>query len=152
MLRRSIGWFNATWMTSVAVPLYAMAPIVEHHAEWAIGGMAVLNLAALAFTRGLHAHPAHHAEDHASAHVPAEYRGLLRAARALLPTSYVLMAAMHPILPYRFHAIETPVELETPVTGTWMLMRLVSIVRSARSQIGASSWRSKSMASPSPMP
>ncbi|MCP3904732.1 MAG: MFS transporter [Planctomycetes bacterium] len=125
-MRSSIGYFNLTWMFAVAVPLLLMPPIIEHHAQWAVGAQAFVNLVALLPLRWFARAPGHHDEAQAEANVTPEYALLLRSARVLLPLSYVLNAALSPILPYRFEAIGADIMLETPVTATWMLVRLVA--------------------------
>jgi hypothetical protein len=125
-MRSSIGFFNLTWMFAVALPLLLMPPIIEHHAEWAVGAQAVVNLAALVPLAWFAPAPGHHDEAESRASVAPEYGQLLDCARVLLPLSYVLNAALSPILPYRFEAIGADVLLETPVTATWMLVRLAA--------------------------
>jgi hypothetical protein len=124
-MRSAIGWFNLVWMTAVTLPLLLMPPILEHHAEWAIGAQALSNVLSVAVLAWFAPQPGHHDPLLAHAHVPMEYGLLLRCARALLPMSYVLNAALSPILPYRFHEIGADVQAETPATATWMLVRVV---------------------------
>jgi hypothetical protein len=127
-MRSAIGWFNLTWAPFVVIPLFAMAPILGTHGEWAIGGFAganVLALGALAFFRP---RPGHHDPLLAEASVTPEYPLLLRSARVLLPLSYVLHSAMNPILPYRFEALGVAVFWETPATATWTVVRLLAFV------------------------
>ncbi len=125
-MRRAIGWFNFTWALAVAVPLFLMAPILELHGEWAIGGFVVANVAALIVLRRFARAPGHHDPQLADAHVAPEYRSLLSSARVLLPLSYVLNSAMSPILPYRFEALGVDVSWETPATATWTVVRVLA--------------------------
>ncbi|MHC4827609.1 MAG: hypothetical protein ACYTEY_13715, partial [Planctomycetota bacterium] len=46
-MRSAIGWFNLTWAPAVAIPLLAMAPILERHGEWAIGAFVPINVIGL---------------------------------------------------------------------------------------------------------
>jgi hypothetical protein len=73
-----------------------------------------------------------HDPDVAVANVSAEYPMLLRSARVLLPTSYLLNAAMSPILPYRFaqlrEEMEFSIQMETPAAATWMVCRVVAML------------------------
>ena len=125
-MRSAIGWFNLTWAPSVALPLFLMAPILEHHGEWAIGGLALTNVLALATLTWFPRRPAHHDPQLALEHVPAEYGLLLRSARVLLPLSYVLTSAMMPILPYRFDELGLEVWWETPAAATWTVVRFLA--------------------------
>ncbi len=127
-MRSAIGWFNLTWAPAVALPLLLMAPILETHGEWAIGGFAGANFLALAALIWFAPRPGHHDSGVAEAHVGSEYRLLLRSARVLLPLSYVLISAMNPILPYRFEAVGVEVGWETPATATWTIVRVAAFV------------------------
>lgn len=122
-MRSAIGWFNLTWAPAVTVPLFGMAPILEHHGQWAIGAIAVVGAIALVVLRWFARRPGHHDPDVASAHVGPEYPLLLRSARVLLPLSYVLNAAMNPLLPYRFEDLGVEVWWETPAAATWTVVR-----------------------------
>lgn len=126
-MRSAIGWFNITWTIAVCIPLLLMAPILEHHAKWAIGGLGVINLLGLIplflFTR----QPGYHDAELSADHVQDEYPLLLRSARVLLPLSYILMSAMTPILPYRLSEIGVEVAWETPASATWMIVRVLAL-------------------------
>jgi hypothetical protein len=127
-MRSAIGRFNLTWAPAVAIPLLAMAPILERHGEWAIGAFVPINVVALVVLAWFARHPGHHDPETADAHVGGEYHLLLRSARVLLPLSYVLSSAMNPILPYRFEALDVAVWWETPATATWTLVRVLAFV------------------------
>lgn len=131
-MRSAIGSFNIVWMTAVAVPLLAMPPILEHHAEWAIGAQTGVSVLTLLFLVGFAPAPAPHDPVSADHAVPPGYGELLRCARVLLPLSYFLLAAMSPILPYRFEVIGADVMQETPATATWMLVRVGCVVIMSR--------------------
>ena len=124
-MRSALGWFNLTWAPAVAVPMFAMAPILGTHGQWAIGGFASIGLLGLVALRWFAAQPGHHDLEVADAHVGVEYPSLLRSARVLLPLSYVLNAAMNPILPYRFETLGVDVWWETPAAATWIVVRVV---------------------------
>ncbi|MBT8484395.1 MAG: hypothetical protein HKO59_13850 [Phycisphaerales bacterium] len=127
-MRGAIGWFNLVWMSAVGVPLLLMPPILAENAEWAVGGQAVANALALVPLFWFRASPGHHDPAIVAEHVGGEYPLLLRCARILLPMSYVLNAALSPILPYRFEEIGAAIELETPATATWMYVRVAAMV------------------------
>ncbi len=127
-MRSAIGWFNLTWAPAVAIPLFAMAPILERHGQWAIGGFAALGLVGLVLLARFAPRPGHHDPAVADDHVGPEYRLLLRSARVLLPLSYVLNAAMNPILPYRFEDLGVEVWWETPSAATWIVVRVMAFL------------------------
>ncbi len=131
-MRSAIGAFNLVWMPAVALPLLLIAPILEDHAKWAIGGQTgviLLMLIPLAF---FGSRPGSHDAEAAQASVPDEYTHLLRCARVLLLMSYIVNSALSPILPYRFEAIreitQVPVAIETPIAATWMIARVFVMV------------------------
>jgi len=127
-MRSAIGWFNFTWAPAVAIPMFAMAPILEHHGQWAIGGFSSIGLAGLVLLRWFAPRPGHHDLNVASAHVGGDYPLLLRSARVLLPLSYVLNAAMSPLLPYRLESLGLAVAWKTPATATWIVARVAVFV------------------------
>ena len=127
-MRRAIGWFNLTWAPAVVVPMFAMAPILERHGEWAIGGFAGVGLVGLVMLAWFARRPGHHDAVVADSHIGPQYHMLLRSARVLLPLSYVLNAAMNPILPYRFEDLGIDVSWETPAAATWLVVRVIVFV------------------------
>jgi hypothetical protein len=127
-MRSAIARFNLVWMPAVAVPMIAMAPILDTHGRWAIGALVLSNAAALVALPGFRPRPSTHDADEASAHVPPVYPRLLQSARVLLPVSYVVTSAMSPILPYRFEQLGVEVWWETPSTATWMIVRVLAVI------------------------
>jgi hypothetical protein len=127
-MRSAIGRFNLTWAPAVAIPLLAMAPILERHGEWAIGAFVPINVVGLIVLAWFARRPGHHDPEIADAHVGDEYPLLLRSARVLLPLSYVLSSAMNPLLPYRFEELQVAVWWETPATATWTIIRVLAFV------------------------
>ena len=113
-MRSALGWFNLTWAPAVAIPMFVLAPILDTHGQWAIGGFAGVGLLGLVALCWFAPQPGRHDAELAVAHVGREYHLLLRSARILLPLSYVLNSAMTPILPYRFEALGVDVWWETP--------------------------------------
>lgn len=139
-MRRAVGWFNVVWMSAVAVPLLLMAPILEQHSEWAVGAQAIANLAAFVPLAFLPSRPGHHDRAASAANVPAEYALLLLSARVLLPMSYLLTSGLSPILPYRLEAIGAAVEVRTPVTATWMIVRVFAAAVLWRAEFWHGRW------------
>lgn len=128
-MRSAIGWFNMTWMPATVVPMFVMAPILQNHGEWAIGGLVVVNLVAVGALIFFPSYPAEHDAAIAAAHVTDSYPHLLRSVRVLLPFSYVLTSVVTPLLPYRFAQLGVvDVEWETPCTATWMIVRIAALV------------------------
>ncbi|MCZ6836515.1 MAG: hypothetical protein O7G85_12135, partial [Planctomycetota bacterium] len=127
-MRSAIGWFNIIWTGAVCVPLFLMAPILENHGEWAIGGLSIINLIGAIPLWWFARQPGHHDAGLSREHLSDEYPLLLRSARVLLPLSYVLMSAMTPILPYRLDEIGVDVQWKTPATAIWMVVRFFAVI------------------------
>jgi len=144
----AIGWWNLCWTGATALALVLMMPVMREQPPtidlgWlgrTIGSeairleprMAIVVLGALHgaamiplvyFGR----HPGAHDESLSSASIQDEYPLLLRAARMLLPLSYVLNSAMSPLLPYLFERVHLPQHWETMVASTWMWVRIAAM-------------------------
>ncbi|HUK63743.1 MAG TPA: hypothetical protein VLV15_10420, partial [Dongiaceae bacterium] len=96
-----------------------------------LAACALTNLAALALLQRLPRRPVTAEPEHAAAAVGPEYPDLLRAARWLLPQSYVFVATLSPVLPHRLAELGTPIA-ESAVAASWMLARFVTLVLMAR--------------------
>lgn len=140
-MRDAIGWWNLWWTTAVAVTLILIAPLMREppfvvHVmgqdlrlapRLAIVCLGALNAAALVMLIWFGSRPGEHGHEESQAAVNAEYPMLLKAARLLLPLSYVMNSAMSPLLPYLFAKLALPAEWETPVTSTWMWVRVIAM-------------------------
>ncbi|MEO1598400.1 MAG: hypothetical protein AAFR78_07685, partial [Planctomycetota bacterium] len=56
-----------------------------------------------------------------------EWQALLVRSRRWLVVTYLFMSAFPPLLPYAFEASGIASTLETPLTGTWMVVRVVFV-------------------------
>jgi hypothetical protein len=126
-MRSAIGWWNLSWTSAVGVALVAMSPLVEQHARLAIVLLGGLHAVALVPLMWFQRAPAAHDHELADESVGPEYPMLLRAARLLLPLSYVLNSAMSPLLPYLMTKLELSAEAQTPTASTWMWVRIIAI-------------------------
>ena len=128
-MRHAIGWWNATWMTALGIALVAIAPfLAAGHANWAIGGLAPINLMCLVvLLRGVPASPSPHAHATPEHVAPTAYRDLLASHRAMLPLAYALIGALSPLMPYILDRLDAPLAWQTPLTATWMFARVAGI-------------------------
>lgn len=140
-MRSAIGWWNLSWTGAVALALVLMAPLLKAEPLVVeIGGrpialeprlaiviLGALHAVALLFLPWFNRVPGAHDAAHWQASMTPEYPLLLRAARMLLPLSYVLNAAMAPLLPYWFDRVNLAPIWETPVASTWMWVRIVAM-------------------------
>jgi len=123
-LRRATGRFNITWSLAVVASFWLMAPLIESQPLTVLLGLGAMHIVSLAFLIPMGAEPGKHLDD-GSERTPPIYHDLLRSARYLLVTSYVLLAALNPLLPITLARSELAVAWHTPLTSAWMASRLV---------------------------
>ncbi len=126
-MRNAIGWWNLSWTSAVALSLVLMAPLIKEHARMAIVLLGLLHLVAMVGLIWFEPRPGAHDEEMSESAISPEYPLLLRAARMLLPLSYVLTSAMTPLLPYLMDGMGLDIERRTPVTSTWMWVRIAAM-------------------------
>ena len=125
-LNRATGWFNLAWASAMIVSMWAMAPVIEHHALWIIGGLVPLHLGSLLLLPLFNPEPRPHGEpahEH-DADQDAAYRKLLRFARVALFSSYVLHASLMPIIPQIMAGLSIPAAARPALASIWMTARL----------------------------
>ena len=125
-LRRALGPYNLTWTFCTAVPLLGFPWLVRAHPLGPLLLCTLTNLVACGALALLPLHPAPAHPDHAQASLGREYPALLTASNWLLPVSYLLLAALSPILPHRLSELGTPVPAAL-VAATWMVARFASL-------------------------
>lgn len=140
-LRSALGWWNVTWTTAVPVSLVLMAPLIDRDmARLAVVALAPANLLCLALLWSLPRRPGSHDHTATSDSVGQEYPLLLRSARVLLPTSYLLVGALSPLMPYLLHELEVAARWGTPITAIWMVARIAVLVLLWRSKFWHGRW------------
>jgi hypothetical protein len=137
-MRSAIGQFNLTWTPATALSLLVL-PLVSGRplAIFAIAGAATA--AAWATIWVLPAHPAAHTPEAAAPSIGAGYPALLRAASWLLPFSYVVAAALAPVLPHRLAALGAGAEASL-LAALWMAARFVVLLAMWRSSFWHGRW------------
>jgi len=130
-LRVALGTWNLSWTIAVAVALIAMAPLLHLGlARLAIGAMAPLSIVCIAIVLAMPRRPAPH-DDHLDAgfgdEITPEYPLLLSGARLLLPTSYVLIGALSPLMPFLLLRLDVPLLWATPMAAIWMVARVLGL-------------------------
>jgi cytochrome c oxidase subunit IV len=128
-MRRALGAFNVTWMSATAVALLAMGPLVASgHANLSLLALVPASLGAMAVLRAFPSAPAPHEPEHAHTHIAPQYPFLLRATRWVLPTSYVFISVLGPVLPYLVDGIGIDEGMRTPLASLWMFVRTATVV------------------------
>jgi MFS family permease len=115
-MRRALGAFNVTWMsaTGIALVLALLALIPA-------SGISVLILSAFP------ERPAEHAPEQAHAHLAPQYPFLLRATRWVVPTSYVFVSVIGPVLPFLVRDLGIDEGMRTLVASLWMFARMLTV-------------------------
>jgi hypothetical protein len=139
VLRRALGRFNVTWTVSVAVPLLVFPWLTRWHPLGPLAASALTNFGAFFLLGRLPPRPMIAPQEHAAAAVGAEYPELFRAARWLLPQSYLFIATLAPLLPHRLAALGTPVA-DSVVAATWMVARFTTLAIMARVHFWHGRW------------
>jgi hypothetical protein len=139
VLRHALGRFNVTWTLSVAVPLLVFPWLTRLHPLGPLAVSSLTNLGALVLLGRLPPRPMLAPHAHAAAAVGAEYPELFRAARWLLPQSYLFVATLAPLLPHRLAALGTPIP-DSVVAATWMVARFATLAIMARVQFWHGRW------------
>jgi hypothetical protein len=126
-MRTAIGWFNVTWTPATALGLLLMPLVTQIGTLSALALSAAGSLVALVATFKLPARPGAHESDEAQAAVGREYPFLFRAVSWLLPMSYLLCAAMSPLLPHRLAAVSGGAATGG-VAALWMVARFFTLL------------------------
>jgi hypothetical protein len=140
-LRWSVGLFNITWTTAVAATLFLMAPLFE--TQWtrlSVVGIGPCALLALVCLRWLPLRPPPHLAGAQHTPSPAVYRPLRDATRLLLPTSYLLIGAIGPLLPYVTSRLQVAATAATPLAATWLTVRVFAMLGMWRLQFWHGKW------------
>jgi hypothetical protein len=145
-MRRSIGLWSINWMTSVGACLLLMAPLyASGHTRWAMVAVLPISLLSIVCLRFLPAEPAPHGEEHHDA--PAGYRPMLASARVLLPTAYVVVGAISPILPYAIETLDIDPAWRTPLGSLWLFSRAAAVSVLAFTHFWHGRWQGLALAS-----
>ncbi len=123
-MRAAIGWWNVVWMSATMIALALTGLIIGRDMpNVAIAALAPVNLAAAGLLVFFRVSPGEHIHDEEQP-VPAAYRAHLAAARILLPMSYVVVAAIAPLMPFLTGPFGFRDETKTLVASTWLAGRL----------------------------
>jgi MFS family permease len=140
-LRSAVGVFNIVWTTATAAGLVLMGPVfatdTSRIAIVALGPVCALAIVCLPW---FPASPPPHLQDGLPPAVPPVYRPLRTASRALLPTSYLLIGTIGPMLPYITGTIGIAPEWQTPVSSTWHAVRVVAMLAMWRMAFWHGKW------------
>ena len=124
------GVFNLIWMSSVTVPMFILPPFLDTGARGVFLVSAFTLLMVLPLALRLPRMTPRAFVDSSGASGSAshpEWQALLVRSRRWLIVTYLFMSAFPPLLPYAFEASGIASSLETPLTGTWMVVRVLFV-------------------------
>ena len=145
-MRKALAGFNLVWMPATLLPMFLMAPFIEHYARLALVLMIATNFGCLLTLPYFRPNPKAHGSEAPLEEAGPRYRFLLRSSRYLLPTSYVLISVLSPLLPYRLEALGVPIAWQTPLTSIWMGARVVIMIVLWRLAIWHGRWSTLALA------
>lgn len=129
VLRRASGVFNICWSSSVVVFVYVVSPVVAEGAVWVFGGLAAMHVLAalgvLRFPREPGAAGGGGVVEGDDGNGAFERR-MLAVFRVLNFSSYLLLAALTPVLPHVTGGFGVGERALAAVGGTVLAARLVS--------------------------
>lgn len=123
-LRGATGKFNITWSSALIISLWSLVPFEAAGQAQALGVSAAMHMISLIWIlslpreAGTHAHVAHDS--------PPIYPVLLRVHRILLPTAYLVMYALSPLLPMVISSLGVAAKWEPAVASVWLAARVVT--------------------------
>jgi MFS family permease len=123
-MRRSLGYFNVTWMSATGASLLLMAPLMAvGEAQYSLLAMLPMSALSLVLLRWFPACPAPHPPEHAHTHIAPQYPYLLKATRFIIPASYVFISVIGPVLPFLLRDLALDDGMKTPLASVWMFAR-----------------------------
>ncbi len=123
-LRRATSSFNLVWAIAVAAAAWGMAPLLQIGKPlYILLGLGVIHLICIAPVLRLPNEPRKHVDESHEPH-PASFAGLLLCFRWLLVLSYILLATLNPIMPWRLDLLGMDIGWQTPLVSTWMVSRV----------------------------
>ncbi|MCB9910069.1 MAG: hypothetical protein H6829_07320 [Planctomycetes bacterium] len=138
-LRTKVAHFNLVWMTATLLPMFLVAPFVEHHARLVLLVLTAACLLCLTVLPRMRRNPQDH-DPVETAPASPRYVALLRSSRFLLPTSYTLLSVIGPLMPYRLEQLGVAVHWQMPLTAIWMGARVLALLAMWRLPAWHGSW------------
>lgn len=123
-LRTAIGRFNITWSSALVIAFWGMAPLLEHNPFLIIALLGILQLLMGTALYWFPSHPPKHLPEHQEPH-PGIYVPLLTLFRVLLIASYIVLAALSPLLPIVEDKLGIDVFWKTPLASAWLSSRVI---------------------------
>jgi len=126
-LRSAIGRFNIVWSIALVVSFWLMAPLLKNHPFLILSVLGGLQLVMLGLLCWFPRCPPRHQQEHLE-EPPAVYRPLLTAFRFQLVSSYLVLAALSPLLPIVEDKLGVDVHWKTPIASAWLISRVLLFI------------------------
>ncbi len=126
-LRRALGTWNVVWSGALVVGIMCLAPLIQEHAVLSVLLLGLIHVLSLAVLPWFPKRPPEHVEERHEAH-PAVYSKLLVTFRVLLPTSYTVLTALTPFLPFAAKSLTESAYLQGLSPIAWLLPRCVGFL------------------------
>jgi len=139
-LRVATATFNVTWASAGVAMAWGIAPLIDRgHALLALPIASVITLSSCLVLLAFPSEPPKHVhEEHPH---PPVYEPLLRIFRFLLPSSYLLMYCMGPLLPSIIAKLQVPAGWATPLASTYLISRTLTFLLFGRWHGWHGRWR-----------
>ncbi len=139
-LRVGTAAFNVVWASAGVAMAWGLAPLIKAgHALLALPIASLITIASCALVAALPREPAGHVEDN-QPH-PEVYEPLLKVFRFMLPTSYLLMYCLNPLLPATIARLSVPEAWAAPLASTFLVTRTLTFLLFGRWHGWHGRWR-----------
>lgn len=122
-MRRAIGLFNITWAATIAPGLWLIS-LAHGRPQVTFIVLAIIHAGTFALVRAWPIQPRTHDVEAGRQHTGEAYPNLLRASRVLLPTGYVLIYMLGPLLPGIWDRLGVDAALAPTLASTWIIVRV----------------------------
>jgi MFS family permease len=126
VLRSAIGRFNVCWSSSLVVAMLVLGPLAEKHAVQTLCGLGLVHVLSGIFIFGLPSAPAAHGHDDDHPPHPPVYSELLAIFKWLLPTAYLVLAALSPYMPIAANTMGLTAQQGVWLGAIWTAARVAS--------------------------
>jgi len=126
-LRHAAGAFNFAWASAIPVAFWGMGPLLERRPLLVIASLGVVHLLCVPVALLIPREPGRHLEARSEPH-PEVYERLLATFRRMLVLSYILMATIAPVMPWKLEGLGVRLAWQTTLVSVWQTSRIAMFV------------------------
>ena len=126
-LRRAAGAFNFAWASAIPVAFWGMGPLLEQRPLLVIALLGAVHLFCVPVALMVPPEPGRHLEARSEPH-PEVYERLLATFRRLLVLSYILMATIAPVMPWKLEGLGVRLAWQTALVSVWQTSQIAMFV------------------------